>query len=227
MAKYLIHACPQRIWYVDEFLIPSMLAQGIDRNNITVYNDIKKEGNLRACMSAFLAVDDNNLGTWHLQDDIIICKNFKQLTELYDDGFVAGFSSAMYDGPGRVGPVHIQDMWFSFPCIRIPNKAARGCSEWVTKYIIGNPAYKQYWENGVNDDWAFRSYVKDYYKDSLAFNMAPNLVNHIDYLIGGGTGKGKRERPVTAQYWWDDDLVHQLEARIKVWQKEKSKDGLP
>lgn len=225
MAKYLIHAYPKRMWYVEDFLVPSMLDQGIDIDDIIVYNDSKREGNLKACMNAFMCVDNDDKGTWHIQDDVLLCKNFKRLTELYDDGFVAGFSS-YYDGPGRIGAVPIDKMWFSFPCIRIPNQAARGCSEWVRKYIIGNPSYRQFWVNGVNDDWAFRSYIKEYYNNSLALNIAPNLVNHVDYLLGGGSGQAKREKPCVAQYWWDDDLVYQLEARIKVWQKEKLRSGL-
>lgn len=217
MAKYLIHAMPKRMWYVEDFLVPSMLDQGIDIDDIIVYNDSKHEGNLRACMNAFSIVDDDYKGTWHLQDDVLICKRFKELTELYDDGFVAGFSS-YYDGEGRIGAVTIDQMWFSFPCIRIPNKAARGCAEWVDKYIIGNQAYRKFWESGANDDWAFRSYIKEYYKDSLALNIAPNLVNHIDYLIGGGSG-GKREKKCVAQYWWDDDLVAKLATDLKKYQK--------
>ncbi len=27
--RYMIHACPPRMWYVEEFFIPSMKAQGI------------------------------------------------------------------------------------------------------------------------------------------------------------------------------------------------------
>ena len=172
-------------------------------------------------MNAFSIVDDDYKGTWHLQDDVLICKHFKELTELYDNGFVAGFSS-YYDGEGRIGAVQLEDMWFSFPCIRIPNKVARGCSKWVNEYIIGNPAYRKFWESGVNDDWAFRSYVKEHCKGSLALNIAPNLVNHVDYLLGGGSGKIKRDKPCVAQYWWDDDLVRKLESDIKIYQQNQN-----
>ena len=52
--KYLIHAMPKRMWYVEKYLIPSMIEQGIAKENIRVYNDEKGEGNLRACLNAFL-----------------------------------------------------------------------------------------------------------------------------------------------------------------------------
>lgn len=214
MSNYLIHTYPKRLWYVEEYLIPSLITQGIDRSKISVYNDDKGEGNLRACMHAFESVPMNEEGTWHLQDDVCICKRFKELTELYDNGLVCGFSSELYDGPGRVGPVRVPDMWFSFPCIRIPNLYARECADWVFKYIIGNIVYRDYWINGVNDDWAFRTYLRSFHKDDPALNIAPNLVDHVDYLLGGGS-KRMREKPCRAQYWWDDDdSVEKLEKKI-------------
>ena len=214
MAKYLIHAVPKRMWFVNEYIIPSMVAQGINPFDIKVYCDENKIGNLRACMESFLMVDDDDKGTWHIQDDVCICKDFKYLTEVYDNGLVCGFSSRLYDGPGRVGPVKIADMWFSFHCIRIPNQYARECSNWVTNYIIGNPVYKQYWKDGKNDDWAFRTYLRSFHKDDLALNIAPNLIDHVDYLLGGGTG-GKRTEECRAQYFRDLDIVEELEKKVR------------
>ena len=216
MAKYMIHTYPKRLWYVEEYLIPSMIEQGIYKEDIHIYNDDIGEGNLRACMRAFSIVDKDERATWHLQDDVCICKDFKYYTELFDDcGIVCGFSSEMYDGKGRIGAVHSDDMWFSFPCIHIPNHFARGCSEWVTKYLIGNMAYKEYWEKGVNDDWAFRRYIHDYRHEELALNVAPNLVDHVDYLLGGGSDADKkREKWVRAQYWRDYDIIEELEEKL-------------
>lgn len=214
MAKYLIHTYPKRLWYVNEYLIPSMLAQGIAKEDIRVYNDKAREGNLRACMNAFMSCEGDG-GTWHLQDDVVICRDFKERTEQYDHGLVCGFSSLKYDGDSeqKKGAVFRQNMWFSFPCIRIPNPWARECGEWVTKYIIGNFVYKRYWEKGINDDWAFRTYLKEFHKDCIALNIMPCLVDHIDYLIGGGSG-GQRKEQVRAQYWEDEEIVKELEAKL-------------
>ena len=212
MAKYMIHTYPKREWYVQEFLYPSLLKQGIDENNIVIYNDSDGKGNLRACMDAFSKCEGDG-GTWHLQDDVCICKDFKERTELYDEGIVCGFSSEMYDGPGKVGKVTQGRMWFSFPCIRIPNEYARDCAQWVLNYIIGNHVYKRYWEHGVNDDWAFRFYIQNFHRGDGALNLTPNLVNHIDYLIGGGTNR-MRPKPVVAQYWTDDDLIEALKEAL-------------
>lgn len=213
MTRYVIRAYPKRMWYVEQYLIPALIDRGISKEDIVVYNDENFEGNLRSCLRVFGQAPDDDGGTWYLQDDVYPCRDFKRLTELYDDGFVCGFSSERYDGKGRIGAVHIQDMWFSFPCIRIPNKAARECSVWVDKYIIGNPVYRQFWESGRNDDWAFRTFVSQRYDKSLATNLAPNVVDHVDYLLGGGSG-GKRPVEVRSQYFFDQDLVEKLEKKI-------------
>ena len=210
--NYMIHLTPKREWYVENYLIPSMLAQGIARSEISLYNDTKGEGNLKACMNAFSQVPDDESGTWHLQDDVIICSDFKERTQAYDKGLVCGFSSKMYDGDSQTGNVSVWEMWFSFPCIRIPNQYALECSKWVTKYVIGNPVYRNYWEKGVNDDWMFRQYLRQFHMKERAINLAPNLVDHIDYLI---TGLGKRSEPCRSQYWEDEDLVTELEEKLK------------
>lgn len=215
MAKYLIHAVPKRMWYVNDHLIPSMLKQGITKEDIRVYCDEAHEGNLRACMNAFKSCEGEG-GTWHIQDDVCISKDFKERTEWYDQGLVCGFSSLFYDGniEEKKGAVKREDMWFSFPCIRIPNEWARECGDWVLNYIIGNPVYKKYWEKGVNDDWAFRTYLQTFHQDCVALNIMPCLVDHVDYLLGGGTGAIARKRPVRAQYWKDEDITRRLEESI-------------
>ena len=208
----MIHTYPKRLWYVEQYLIPSLLAQGIDNTSIIVYNDVNGDGNLLSCMKSFASVPDDDKGTWHLQDDVLICRDFKKRTEEYDDGIVCGFSSLKYDGDieNRKGYVSRDKLWFSFPCIRIPNKWARECAEWVPKYIIGNPVYERYWKQRCNDDWCFRAWLKQAYPDCRGLNITPCLVNHIDYLIGGRSMLQERKHPVTAQYWTDDDLVEEL-----------------
>lgn len=217
MAKYLIHTYPKRLWYVEQFLIPSMLKQGISRDDITIYNDDKQEGNLRACMNAFKTLSELQEGTWHLQDDIIISSDFKERTEQNNTGLVCGFSSLLYDGDieEKKGKVDRANMWFSFPCIRIPNKMAVECADWVLNYIIGNPVYERYWKNGVNDDWAFRTFLKEFYPNCTALNIVPNLVDHIDYLIGGGSGKKPRSKPCRSQYWEEEHLLDELKSVLE------------
>ena len=214
MAKYMIHTMPKRVWYVKKYLIPSMLLQGISNDDILVYNDIEREGNLKACMSAFAQVDTSAEGTWHLQDDVIICHDFKEMTEKYDSGIVCAFKS-IYDGelmPGRMG---VKEMWFSFPCIRIPNDIAIKCSKWVLTYMIGNPIYKNWWEQGVNDDLLFRQFVWENYPNRTVLNLNPNLVDHIDYLIGGTVNSNSRITEIRARYFKDEYLVDELKEKLR------------
>lgn len=214
MTQYMIHTMPKRLWYVEEYLIPSMVAQGISRDKISVYNDTKKEGNLRACMNAFKSVGCSEEGTWHLQDDVIISHDFKEQTETHDKGIVCGFKS-MYDKGNPEGEVEREKMWFSFLCIRIPNKIAIECADWVLRYMIGNPVYRYWWENGKNDDMFFRWYLKDHYPDISGFNLSPNIVDHIDYLIGGTVNSSKRIVQIRSELWEDEYLVKELERQME------------
>lgn len=222
MSKYMIHAVPQRMWYVKEYLIPSMIDQGIAEDDIIVYVDKKKEGNLKSFIKSFKQAGKlENEGTWHLQDDVIISHNFKTVTESIDFGIVCGFKSG-YDKDTPAGPRPIQEMWFSFPCIRVPTKIARECAEWVEKFMIGNQVYKEYWKDGVNDDWFFRRYVWDYYKNDYIINLNPNLVDHIDYLIGGTVNSSKRGKQMRSVLWEDNYLVEELGKKLKEREQNES-----
>lgn len=211
--NYMIHTCSNRRWYVDNFLLPSMKDQGID--NITVYEDKEMVGSLKAYMQSFLSLPADEKGTWHLQDDVIICKDFKQMTEKYNRGIVCGFCSQMYDKDNPAGYVPTKQHWYSFPCIRIPNKQAKGCAEWVLKYIIGNEVYFNFWKDGKNADWAFWLYIKDYCKEERVYNLAPNLVDHVDWLLGGSSVGSTRKEICRSKYWDDTELVEDLERRLK------------
>lgn len=58
----LIHACPQRMWYVYEQLVPSLIAQGAE---VEIWNDKEGKGNLKACMESFAARKGDG-ATWHI-----------------------------------------------------------------------------------------------------------------------------------------------------------------
>jgi len=213
-ARYMIHACPKRMWYVNEHLIPSMLEQGISREQITVWCDTKQEGNLKACMHAFQSLPDDNEGTWHLQDDVLLARDFRRKTERYNAGLVAGFISQRYSAKAKAGIVTIENAPWSFPCIRIPNKMARACAEWTLTYLVGNPVYANYIGDGNGDDWAFKSFAKDYCKDVMCYNLQPSIVEHIDNLIGGSSVGTRRDGPTYAKHFEDSDLVEELRRRI-------------
>jgi hypothetical protein len=164
-------------------------------------------------MNAFLQLSEEG-STWHLQDDVVISRKFAQITDRQDKGIVCGFKSE-YDGNKSAGQVHLQDMWFSFLCIHIPNKIARECAEWVLRYVIGNPIYKEWWEKGVNDDMLFKKFLEQHYSDIAVLNLNPNIVDHIDYLIGGTVNSNKRGRIIRSKLWEDEQVVKDLEKALK------------
>lgn len=214
-AQYLIHAVPRRKWYVDEYLIPSMLKQGIKRYNIIVYVDIKNLGNRKAFIDSLRCIDklSDKWGTWHLQDDIIIAPDFKEKTERYNTGIVNAFCSNLYDDKDFVGYVDKIRLWKGFQCVRLPNKLISDSMKWGEKYIVGNPVYRAYWENGANDDWIFRQYLKSSDMKESVLNLAPNLVQHIDYLLGGSMVCNRANR-LYSQYWEYDDLTKEIEKNL-------------
>lgn len=212
MAKYLIHACNQRMWYVNEYLIPSMIKQGINPIDISVWQDKTCKGNLLACIDAFSSVAHKNGGTWHLQDDTIISSNFKELTERYDRGIKCGFCGT-HDDKTKTGFQFAKDMWYSFPCIRVPNVLADKFVQWF--YLNANN-FGSYVEAKKYDDSIFREFMKAKYPSLMVTNITPNLVNHIDYLIGGSIINDKNRRePIVSQYWEESELIEELKRGLK------------
>ena len=216
--RYIIHACPQRMWYVVKYLAPSMRIQGI--TDYEIICDYQGLGNLESCMNIFGGMPDDDGGAWHLQDDVIICHNFKELTELYDEDIVCGYVYKA-NHSDKIGYVPVDFMWYSFPCIYIPNQIARGCAEWFYNLGNDNPEYNCRIETNKYDDWFFREYVTLHYPDAKILNLVPNPVDHIDYLLGGSViNKTRGSMQTRAFHFKDADLVDKLEEKLNKQRKE-------
>lgn len=215
MPKYMIHACPSRLWYVEDFLIPSMTAQGIKREDITVWNDTERMGNLAACMAAFESCTGDG-GTWHLQDDVVISADFAEKTREFDRGVVYGFCSRYFtDDVDIAGEVYAEDAWHSFQCVRIPNEYARGCAAWVK---AGGPFSAEgeiLIKLNKGDDTLFREYFITYHGTDTAVNLSPNIVNHVDYLVGGPVTNQWRGYIVGSDKWADSSIISELQTKLK------------
>ena len=212
--KYIIHTCPKRLWYVEEFLLPSMTAQGIKPEDIKVWNDAEGIGNLRATMKSFSEIPMDGQGTWHLQDDVIISSNFKALTEKHNEGIVCGFCSR-YSEERPTGDTTLRNIWYSFPCIRIPNNLARECSKWFYHGAINDAKYKNWVESKKHDDEAFKEFLKLKHPDIRVYNLVPNIVNHVDYLLGGSLVNSQRDKIATSLYWGEPQLVEELKKKLE------------
>ena len=219
MAKFLIHSCSKRQWYVDKYLIPSMLEQGISASDIAIYQDKIKEGNLKAFLRSCRQVLDlwgTDVGVWHLQDDVCICHDFKERVEAHDEGCVCGFTCS-YDAKPKPGLNPMKDIWWSFPCIRIPNAWLPEFLDWVDKYVWRDNQFNSCTKNNKGDDYLFKAWVVSYRKDEMVYWCKPTLVEHVDYLLGGSYTNPARakDRNVRSLYWDDYPLVKELERRIK------------
>lgn len=219
MSKYVIHACEDRRWYVEDYLIPSMTAQGIDRNNITIFMDSNKRGNLFACMDCFKSMPDDDGSTWHLQDDILIASTFKQKTEELEDAapLVCGFCFRV---PAYIAPEGLQPpqtMWYSFQCIKIPNKVARECADWFFKTAQYDTKYHDFIRANKGDDSMFKIFIEQKFgTDKIALNLKPSIVEHIDDLIGGSliNQLRKMDGPARGVYFEEPEKVELLTAAL-------------
>jgi len=212
MARYLIHAVPKRMWYVNDYLIPSMLKQNIRREDITVYIDEDKKGNLAAFVDS---VKDSACDYWHLQDDVLISSKFRETTEKYDKGIVCGFCSC-YSNLMPIGQVPGKYLWYSFPCIRIPKDIMDEFLGWLDTEALTVPLYATWINANKYDDSLFMEFIKVKHADTEVLNLRPNIVEHVDYLIGGSLVNVQRtQRKACSIYWEEPKLIAQLEAEMK------------
>ncbi len=211
--KILIHACPKRMWYVEGFLVPELKRQGADC--IEIWNDWQGLGNLRACMASFAARQGDG-GTWHIQDDVLLCRDFVERCRQHNEGVVYGFCNEQFeDDPQQVGRVSIEDAWHSFQCVRIPDAYARGCAAWLEGAGKNHAYYPLWTSSGKMDDSVFRAYMLAEHPRDMVENLRPCLVEHVDAIIGGSALYPWRGFWARA-YWWDDeDLVHELKEAVK------------
>jgi len=211
MANYLIHTCAKRKWYVEDFLIPSMIEQGCE--NISVYIDYNGDGNLTSLIKSYKLARDKD--TWHLQDDVIICSKFKEITEAHNEdvvcGFCNGFSSA------QPGITNVYSMWYSMPCIRISGDIFKHFISWLNDAGV-RKKYCHFFSESKHDDVLFQYFMQENYNKTPVLNLAPNLVNHIDHLIGGSLINKARDKElsyVMAKYWDEPELVVDIEQRLR------------
>lgn len=218
--KYMIHSCNSRQWYVDKFLVPSMLKQGIKEDDIYVYQDTKEEGNLVSfvvsCHKAYEMWGEQNV--WHLQDDVLICSDFKKRTEDLEsfDGIVQAFACD-YDENIQPGESYVRDnkMWWSFPCIRLSSKITKLFAEWVDIWVWRDNQYGYWVRHKKGDDVIFKIYIESYHKDIRVLKLNPNLVEHVDWLIGGSlVNKQRNKKIIRSMYWEEQSLVDELERSL-------------
>ena len=230
--KYLIHTCNDREWYVENFLVPSLEAQGVDKSHIIVWHDYKSIGNLASFVASCKWIAENEdeyKSTWHIQDDVVLRDDFVEISKNYYEGFANAFCNEQFDGErtNHIGDITASGMWFSFQCIMIPNRVIKGFVEWFESGKA-EELYPDYVHSGRCDDSLFREYIIHNEPGIPARNIYPCIVDHIDYLLGGSiiNAKQRGDKPLRVAYWRDDDglldkAVADLEAKLKNFKKPK------
>ena len=227
--RYMIHSAPKRQWYVEDFLVPSLTEQGIDECDILVRCDTDRKGCLVSCMEAFQYCGEHPTdGTWHLQDDIVICRDFAKKTAEFNDGVVCGNVMKEW-GPDytKTGVQPVKELWYSFQCIRIPDELAGECAKWF--FEDASKRTQAQYRNRVlrkkHDDDFFQFFLFEKYPNITIRNLKPNIVDHIDYMIGGSLVNAERNKPVNrVAYWQDESVIRELEDKLEVyWNKKQGK----
>ena len=215
MAEYLIHACPAREWYVNDFLIPSMMEQGIKRDQIEVWMDDKGMGNLISFMRCCEEYGKRDSGRWHLQDDVCISSDFKMKTEKYDEGIVSGFFREEWQGltpqGGRVPAVY---HWNSFQCVRIPDQYVKECAEWFFTDAAYRDTYADIVKSNKCVDSMWYDFLCECHLEETVTNLNPSIVDHIDFLLGGSVINKWRGHHARGDLWEDDEAYNRMKDKL-------------
>lgn len=206
MTKIVIHTYPTRLWYVNNFLVPSLIDQGL--TDIIIFNDKYHIGNLMAFILSLKNIGD----AWHLQDDVIISKDFAKRIKKYKN-FSCGFCAEGFQTEIVEGTTNIKNMWYSFPCLFIPGTIAEDFYNWFMDKEK-SADFNQMISTGKMDDLIFKEFLVQHYPDMEVENISPNLVDHIDYLIGGSVANKARKKIARAKSFQDLELVKDLESRV-------------
>ena len=203
--KIMIHACHRRMWYVNEFLLPSLLAQGIPEKDIYVWLDWTGAGNLISCVDSFRACG--------------LSRRFAELAAANDEGLVCGFANEDF-GPfmQEQGLQPASFMWNGFQCLRIPNELAHEFSQWFyTDAQHREGDYQRFVREKKYDDTFFRDFMLERHKDMQVMNLVPNIADHVDYIIGGSViNVGRQKLVYRSAFWEDEDLVENLAEAVRL-----------
>ena len=221
MMKIMIHACNKRMHYVNGFLIPQLIRTGIDQDDVIVWQDKQDCGCLKAYMDAYRSLPEEG-DTWHLEDDVLPGQLFARLvSELQTiEGIMCGFGSAAYCEGMHPGLVHrAEEMYYSFPCIRIPNKMIRMFLTWL-ETARHTQKYAVRFNENKHADYLFKQFLAEVIGETRIFNLSPCLVEHVDDYIGGSVANRKRDVIAKALAFDDREALNALDEWRYAHEKE-------
>ena len=218
----MIHAAPSRMKYVTEFLKPRLRAQGFQE--IIVWNDSEGIGCREAYLESFRSLPETG-HTWHLQDDVLPDKRFYEwATSEWAEypGIINGFGNVHFYNPNRFGHAHnSEDMFYSFPCMRIPNEVAKDFLKWFKAARETDVNVIEKLPAGKFIDYFFKLYIGNNEKEIAIYNFYPNIVEHVDEYITGSLVNQQRVKLAKALMFEDDEALEDLKAWSKKYKAKR------
>ena len=209
--KIMIHASNKRMHYVGGFLVPWLIRNGAQRENILVWTDRKGEGCLKAYLASYRSMDEEG-DTWHLEDDVLPGQAFIRTAEDLEgiQGIMCGFGSEAYCRDMKPGRAHsATEMYYSFPCIRIPNRLIRMFLAWY-EVAAKKQKYAGFIEQNKHTDLLFRCFIDEVVPDPVIYNLYPCLVEHVDDMLGGSLVNPDRDEQAKALTFDDVEALEEL-----------------
>lgn len=214
--KFMIHTCENtvRLNYIDRFLVPSMVYQGIPEQDILIWKDDHHWGNLYAFANSMKHIgntEDMDDGIWHIQDDVLLSERFYNVAKKHDGLVAYGFCNELFDGGNCncIGKVSVARSWASFQCIYIPNRYAKEFSEWFFDDVIPDRRYTELTDKMKHDDTIFKLFLAEKHPNDAIVNIYPCMVDHIDYILGGTTlGYDRGKDPSRKAYFWEENHLN-------------------
>ena len=197
--EIIIHGSMKRFKYVLEFLSPKIPFA------LPIFDD-EGVGNIKAYMESFKWLLNDRFipgkNTWHLEDDVLPDRRITKWMEEMEgqEGIICGFGTTE-----KFGKVEPEDMWYSFPCIRIPNDYLRDFVHWIE--TSGDEDVARRIKIGKGIDFLFRKFVIQ--NPIPIYHQEPCMVEHIDDYIGGSLLNIRKE-PIRAIRFEDTERVEEL-----------------
>lgn len=220
--KILIHASPQRMEFVDTFLVPRLLKIGFKAEYVEVWEDKENKGCLTSYIESYEALPKTG-DTWHLQDDVLPDRRFYKWARnlMYYQGIVNGFGNKWYYNKAMFGDAHNQhEMFYSFPCIRIPNELCHKWLKWFETAKVEVPEISSRLSENKYIDYFFKLFIGSNKDGIPIWNFEPCIVEHVDEYAGGSIVNYARQLPAKALSFQDDKALEELEEWFKVHNKD-------
>lgn len=220
--KYVIHTSPKRIDFVNKYQVPILIKYGINEKDIVVWNDTEFKGQLKAwleCAEEILKTDSIYDGCWHLEDDVVPCKDFLNLTsQPPQNDIVQGFRCKEFDDHyDCIGKQPIDKILYGSQCIWIPNVYLKSMLKMFEEEVLTGKRRKPLYDAGkFYSDTLLKCAMNKYHKYTFVYNLENSLVDHIDYLIGGSSVGVIRSKKICRAIKFDNqEEIDKLEQKLK------------